>query len=107
LSDDPASGLKENQTLLYRPKFTAFISPSFSLGPMTLEADYRYVSRYGKILSFPEEVPQKTWDVRLHYRLHPLTLQLGVKNAANYNYAPVERIIAEIRSFYFSINGEF
>jgi iron complex outermembrane receptor protein len=107
LSDDPASGLKKNQFLPYRPKFTAFVSPSFSLGPMTLEADYRYVSLYDKTLEFPQEVPQITWDVRLHYRLRPLALQLGAKNAANYNYAPFERILGEIRSYYFSINGEF
>jgi iron complex outermembrane receptor protein len=107
LSDDPASGLKENQRLPYRPKFTAFVSPSFSLGPMTLEADYRYVSLYDKTLTFPEEVPQKTWDVRWHYRWHELALQLGMKNAVNYNYAPVERNIGEIRSFYASLYGEF
>jgi len=107
LSDDPASGLKKNQMLPYRPKFTAFVSPSFSLGPATLEADYRYVSRYDKTLQFPEEVPLKNWDVRLHYRWRQLGLQLGVKNAVNYNYAPVERNIGEIRNFYFSVNGEF
>ena len=107
LEDDPATGLQENQILPYRPKFTAFVSPSLTLGPASLEADYHYVSRYDKTLKFPEEVPQKTWDVRLHYRLPPLALQLGVKNAVNYNYAPVERNIGEIRNFYFSINGEF
>jgi len=107
LSDDPATGLKKNQMLPYRAKFTAFVSPSFALGAATLEADYRYVSRYDKTLKFPEEVPQKIWNVRLHYRLHPLALQLGVKNAVNYNYAPVERNLGEIRNFYFSVNGEF
>lgn len=107
LADDPATGLKKNQILPYRPKFTAFVSPSFSLGPATLEADYHYVGRYDKTLKFPEEVPQKTWDVRLHYRWQPLAFQVGVKNAVNYNYAPVERNLGEIRSFYFSVNGEF
>jgi iron complex outermembrane receptor protein len=107
LSDDPASGLRKNQALPYRPKFTAFVSPSFSLGPITLEADYRYVSRYDKTLEFPQEVPQKVWDARLHYRRNQLGLQLGVKNAVNYNYASVERILGEIRNFYFSIHGEF
>jgi outer membrane receptor protein involved in Fe transport len=107
LSDDPASGLKKNQLLPYRPKFTAFVSPSFSLGSATLEADYRYVSRYDKTLQFPEEVPLKNWDIRLHYRWRQLGLQFGVKNAVNYNYAPIERNIGEIRNFYFAVNGEF
>ena len=107
LSDDKVSGLKKNQNLPYRPRFTAFISPSLSLGAITLEADYRYASRYSKTLSFPEEVPQKVLDVRLHYRRRELALQLGVKNAVNYNYAPVERLLGEIRNFYFTVNGEF
>jgi iron complex outermembrane receptor protein len=107
LSDDPASGLKKNQKLPYRPPFTAFVSPSLALGPVKLEADYRYVARYDKTLEFSEEVPQKIWNVRLHYRWQPLALQLGVKNAVNYNYAPDERNLGEIRNFYFSINGEF
>ncbi|MDZ7290710.1 MAG: TonB-dependent receptor [candidate division KSB1 bacterium] len=107
LSDDIQSGLKKNQMLPYRPRFTAFVSPSLSLGPATLEADYRYVSRYEKTLSFPQEVPQKVWDLRLLYRWRQLTMQLGVKNAINYNYAPVERILGEIRNFSFSIYGDF
>jgi len=107
LSDDPANNLKKNQTLPYRPRWTVFVSPSFSLGAITLDADYRYVSRYDKTLKLPNEVPQKIWDVRLHYRRNQFGLQLGVKNAVNYNYAPAERVLGEIRNFYFAVNGEF
>jgi len=107
LADDQASGLKKNELLPYRPKFTAFVSPSLSFGPATLEADYRYVGRYSKTLSFPDEAPQKIWDVRLLYRWQPFSAQLGLKNAVNYNYAPYERVLGEIRNFYFTVNGEF
>jgi iron complex outermembrane receptor protein len=106
LATDQTSGLKKNELLPYRPKFTAFVSPSLSLGPVTLEADYRYVGRYAKTLSFPNEVPQNTWDVRLQFRWQPFSAQFGVKNAVNYNYAPYERVLGEIRNFYFTLNGE-
>jgi iron complex outermembrane receptor protein len=109
LSNDEASGLIRGQALPYRPRFTAFVSPSLSIGPATLEANYRYVARYEKVSFFPleERGPQKIWDLRLLYRWRHLTLQMGVKNAVNYNYLVVERVLGEIRNFYFSINGEF
>jgi iron complex outermembrane receptor protein len=109
LSDDEASGLKKGQSLPYRPRFTAFISPSLSFGPATLEADYRYASRYETVTFYPfdERVPQKVLDVRLLYRWRQLTMQLAAKNAINYNYTPVERVLGEVRNFAFSISGEF
>ncbi|MCI0696796.1 TonB-dependent receptor [candidate division KSB1 bacterium] len=109
LSDDAASGLRKGQALPYRPRFTVFISPSLSFGPATLEADYRYMSRYETVTFFPfdERVPQKVLNLRLLYRLGQLSMQLAVKNAINYNYTPVERVLGEVRNFAFSISGEF
>jgi iron complex outermembrane receptor protein len=109
LTDDEASGLKKDQALPYRPRFTAFVTPSLSFGPATLEADYRYASRYETVTFYPldERVPQKVLDVRLLYRWGQLTMQLSTKNTINYNYTQVERVLSEIRSFAFSINGDF
>jgi iron complex outermembrane receptor protein len=109
LADDEATGLKKDGPLPYRPKFTAFVSPSLSLGPATIELDYRYAARYAKVALFPleERVPQEVVDARLIYRWRKFTFQLSVKNAINYNYTVVERILSEIRNFSFSIYGEF
>jgi outer membrane receptor protein involved in Fe transport len=109
LADDETSGLKKDQALPYRPRFTAFVTPGLSFGPATLEADFRYASRYETVTFYPldERVPQKVVDMRLLYRWGPLTMQLSTKNAINYNYTQVERVLSEIRSFAFSINGEF
>jgi iron complex outermembrane receptor protein len=109
LSDDDASGFRKGQALPYRPRFTAFVSPSLSFGPATLEADYRYMSRYETVTFFPfdERVPQKILNLRLLYRLGQLSMQLAVKNAINYNYTPVERVLGEVRNFAFAISGEF
>jgi iron complex outermembrane receptor protein len=109
LADDRLCDLKKNQPLPYRPRFSAFISPSLTIGPATLEADYRYASRYEHVSFYPrdERVPQKALDLRLLYRWQQLTLQLSVKNAVNYNYAPVERALGEIRNFSLSLYGEF
>jgi outer membrane receptor protein involved in Fe transport len=108
LADDQASGSKKGEALPYRPRFTAFVAPSLSLGPVTLEANYRYASRYEQVTFYPrdERVPQKVLDLRLLYRWHGLNMQFAVKNAINYNYAPVERSLGEIRNFSFTVYGE-
>ena len=109
LDDNERIKLTKNGPLPYRPKFTAFVSPSLTLGAATLELDYRYAARYDMVSFFvvEERVPQEVVDVRLLYRWRQLTFQLNVKNAINYNYTVVERILSEIRNFSFSIYGEF
>jgi iron complex outermembrane receptor protein len=109
LTSDQACGLEAGQSLPYRPRFTGFVSPWISFGPATVQADYRYVSRYENVSFFPrdERVSQKALDLRLLYRWRQLTMQFQVKNAANYNYTPVERALGDIRNFSFAVSGEF
>ena len=109
LRDDERTGLKKDGPLPYRPKFTAFVSPSLTIGPATLEMDYRYAGRYQAVSLFPleERVPQEVVDIRLLYRWKQFTVQLNVKNAINYNYTVVERVLSEIRNFTVSIYGDF
>jgi iron complex outermembrane receptor protein len=109
LADNDQTGQRRGKPLPYRPRFTAFVSPSLTLGPATLEMDYRYVSRYETVSFYPveERVPQEVVDVRLLYRWKQLTFQLNVKNAVNYNYTVVERVLSEIRNFSLALYGEF
>jgi iron complex outermembrane receptor protein len=109
LENNEAMGLTKDGELPYRPRFTAFVSPSLTLGPATLEVDYRYASRYENVSLYPleERVPQEVLDARIIYRWRKLAFQLNVKNAINYNYTVAERMLSEIRSFAFSVYGDF
>ncbi len=109
LEDEEIIGLKKDEDLPYRPRFTAFISPSLTIGPATIELDYRYASRYKTVALFPleERVPQEVVDARLIYRWEKFSFQFSVKNAVNYNYVVAERVLSEIRNFSFSVYGDF
>jgi outer membrane receptor for ferrienterochelin and colicins len=100
--------LENNQTLLYRPKFLAYFSPSLVLGPFRLEADYRYMSRIEQVAIYPldERVPVKVLDVRFIYGWKKLNFQIAVRNALNYNYTVSERVLGETRNVLFAFYGD-
>lgn len=108
LEADRIANLEEGGPLPYRPKFTAYFSPWLKLGPLTLEAEYRYMSRFESVSFFPrdERVPLKLLDLRARYRWNRYTLLLQVKNAVNYNYTVVEQNLGELRNFSVAISGE-
>ena len=101
--------LESGEPLLYRPRFIAFFSPSITLGPFSLEADYQHASIVQKVAVYPldERVPKNVWDVRLSYRWNNITVQAIVKNTINYNYTISERVLGEIRNFAIAVRGEF
>ena len=103
-----AREIESGQPMIYRPRFIGYLSPSFSYGSFSFEADYRYVSRLERVAIFPldERVPVKVLDVRWLYRWKKLLFQLAIRNALNYNYTVSERVLGEIRNFVFSVNGE-
>jgi len=98
----------EDDPLPYRARFSGFLSPSLTLGPLMFEADYRYVSRFEHVCFFPryERVPQKVLDLRVRYGWKQYSLLFQVKNAINYNYTIVENNLGEIRNFSLSLSGE-
>jgi outer membrane receptor for ferrienterochelin and colicins len=100
--------LTAHEPLLYRPRFIAYFSPSFTYGPWSAEADFRYMSRLEKVAVFPrdERVPTKVWDMRFAYKWHWLKLQLDIRNALNYNYTVSERVLGEIRNYSLSLSGD-
>ena len=101
--------IETGEPLLYRPQLIAYVSPSIWLGPVGLEADFRYLSRLQRVAVFPldERVPIKVLDVRLNYFWKSLKIQLLIRNALNYNYTVSERVLGEIRNFAISVGGSF
>ncbi|RPH92399.1 MAG: TonB-dependent receptor, partial [Calditrichaeota bacterium] len=95
------------EPLSYRPHFIAFAAPAFWWGAWGFEVDFRYMSRLRKVSVYPldERVPVKLVDLRLHYTFKPISLQLVVRNALNYNYTVSERVLGEIRSFSAVLSG--
>jgi outer membrane receptor protein involved in Fe transport len=105
---DPVQ-LENNQPLLYRPRFIGFVSPSLQVGPVWLEADYRYQGKIRNVAVYPldEQVPTKVWDTRIIYPWKNFSFQFTVRNALNYNYTVSERVLGEIRNYSFSISSDF
>lgn len=95
--------------LMYRPRFIAYISPSFWTGPLGFEIDFRYSGRQGKVAVYPldERVATKLFDARLIYQWSVLNIQFIVRNALNYNYTVSERVLGEIRNFAVAVSGNF
>ncbi len=101
--------LDSGRPLVYRPRFTAGIAPMLTLGPYSVEADYRYVSRIERVSAYPldERVPMKLLDIRFSRRFGALFAQLLVRNALNYNYTVSERVLGEIRNYAVVVGGNF
>ncbi|MEK7728240.1 MAG: TonB-dependent receptor, partial [candidate division KSB1 bacterium] len=109
LADDAISRIAKDEALPYRPRFMGLLSPALRMGPWTLEGDFRYVTRAERVSFFSnyERVPQKVFNLRARYQWQNFSVQLQVKNLANYNYTVVEQNLEEIRNFSLSISGEF
>ena len=106
---DFACQLDEGEALPYRPKFSGFISPSIVIGPVVLEGEYRYISRYDRVSFFlnEERVAQKILNLRTRFHWKQFMLLFQVNNAVNHNHTVVEQNIGEIRNFSVSFSGEF
>ncbi|MBN2001179.1 TonB-dependent receptor, partial [candidate division KSB1 bacterium] len=101
--------LEYNDPLPYRPKVIGTGKVSLEVGKIRGEVDYRYASKIGEVKLYPinERVPMKFLDVRLSYDFNPITLQLGVDNILQYNYAPMESNLMPMRTYTLGIKGEF
>ncbi|NOZ57487.1 MAG: TonB-dependent receptor, partial [Calditrichaeota bacterium] len=98
-----------HKPLAYRPKWTAVISPQIRLGRYSLQADYRYASRFEEVQLFPMDprVPMKILDVRFLVQFGQLTLQLSANNALAYYYTFLERNLGETRNYAITLMGAF
>jgi len=103
--------LKKGERLSYRPRLIAYLSPSLTFGPISLQADYAFASKLEReqvqLFKDDQRVPKKQLDMRLLYQWQGLTAQLAVRNLLNYTYAQVERNVNEVRNFAFGMMWEY
>jgi iron complex outermembrane receptor protein len=94
---------RKGQLLSYRPRLIAYLSPSLSFGPVSLEADYTFASKLEReqvqLYKDDQRVPKKQLDMRLLYRWQGLTAQFAVRNVLQYTYTERERDVNEVRNF--------
>ncbi len=95
-----ARDLTDNSFLSYRPKYLAFFTPSFRWAPFEFQAEYRYASRFAKVMLYPRDqrVSQKVWAFRLFIRFNDFTAIFALNNAFNYAYTQLERNLSEPRN---------
>ncbi len=109
LEDDPICKLDRGESLPYRPEFSTFFSPSLTVGPVTVESEYRYISRFDRVSFFLNEqrVAQEVLNLRARYHWKQFMLLFEVNNFTNHSHTVVEQNVGEIRNFSVSIAGEF
>ncbi|NOZ60220.1 MAG: TonB-dependent receptor [Calditrichaeota bacterium] len=95
--------------LAYRAKHLFTNSVDFDLGKFDFGIDFRYVSKLDSVKVYPTDkrVPQKVWDARVSYKMDRVTLSFNINNLFNYSYTQIERNMAPVRHYVFSVNGRF
>ena len=101
--------LKWNDPLPYRPKQLCTVKAGLGAGPVHGMLQYRFASRIESVKVYPinERVPMHFLDGRVAWDFWKLTIQGGVQNILNYNYAPMESNLMPMRSFVVGIRGAF
>jgi len=101
--DDPT--YKPSKALPYRPEHTVVASGNFRLWGIEVGLDWRYLSRYKEVAAYCRDprVPQKVVDLRVQYQRGGITLAGKVENLLQYNYTEVERSMAPMRNFTFTL----
>ena len=99
--------LKWHEPLTYRPEWLATVKAAFEFDRFRFEADFRYASQIDEVKIYPinDRVPMKFFDIRASYTVWELTLQLGINNVFQYNYAPMESNLMPMRTFTAGLKG--
>jgi len=99
--------MKYHEPLTYRPDVLATIKTSVKVKNIKFQVDYRYASEIAEVKIYPinDRVPMKFVDMRLDYDISLFTIQLGVINLLNYNYAPRESNLMPMRTFTAGLKG--
>ncbi len=100
---------KYHEPLTYRPKILWNTKVSLKISHLHLQADYRYASKIDEVKIYPinDRVPMNFFDFRAFYDFGIITLQLGVNNMLQYNYAPMESNLMPPRTFTAGLKGQF
>lgn len=99
--------LKYSEPLTYRPKSLITIKSRWIINVFQLQINYRYASKIEAVKIYPinDRVPMKFVDVLMSYNFNPITLQIGINNLFNYNYAPMESNLMAPRAFTLGLRG--
>ncbi len=101
--------LDTKETLAYRPRhlLTSGITLSYSIFETGL--DYRYISKLENVKVYPKDdrVAQKVWDARFSVNISGYSLAFNINNLFQYNYLQIERNIAPMRHYVFTVSHEF
>ncbi|MBN1542121.1 TonB-dependent receptor [candidate division KSB1 bacterium] len=97
-----------DEALPYRPKVLASAKASLKTGAVQVEIDYRYAARIDAVKVYPinDRVPMKFVDGRVSWRWKSYSLQLGINNIFQYNYAPMESNLMPMRHVTIGVKGE-
>jgi len=100
--------LKYHEPLTYRPNVLITTKASLKVERLQIQLDHRYASKISEVKIYPinDRVPMKFFDLRAFYDLGPITLQLGVNNLMQYNYAPMESNLMPPRTFTAGLRGQ-
>ncbi|HHM23890.1 MAG TPA: TonB-dependent receptor [Bacteroidetes bacterium] len=106
--DDPF--YQPTRALPYRPRHLIQGGIRLKWHALTTGIDFRYLSRFEEVLVYPwdHRVPQKVLDAYAVFRLsrkHEFSFRAN--NLLNYNYVEVERNLAPIRHFIFTLTSSF
>ena len=96
------------ETLAYRPRHLLTSGLTLTYSNFEIGMDYRYISRLERVKVYPNDlrVPQKIWDGRISTNMFGFNLSFNINNAFQYNYLQIERNIAPVRNYVFTLNRE-
>ncbi|MBN1480206.1 hypothetical protein EH223_19795 [candidate division KSB1 bacterium] len=99
---------KYHESLTYRPKTLLTGKASLKISNFQIQADYRYASKIDEVKIYPinDRVAMNFFDLRLFYDFGLFTLQLGVNNMLQYNYAPMESNLMPPRTYTLGLKGQ-
>jgi hypothetical protein len=84
------------------------VKAAVKTGALQVEIDYRYASKIEAVKVYPinDRVAMKFLDGRISYYWRDYSVQLGVYNILQYNYAPMESNLMTMRHFTLGLKGE-
>ena len=98
-----------SQPLAFRPEHLLTFTADYAIGPATVGADFRFVSRMERVSLFEDDtrLAAKVLDLRAGFTRGPLSGRLLVTNALNYIYTLVPRTLAPVRALSLTLSWEY
>lgn len=97
------------RALAFRPRHLLTLGADYRLGPATLGADFRYVSRMERVELYDGDtrVAAAVLDLRAGVTRGPIAARMLVTNALNYLYTLVPRTLAPVRAVSLTLSWEY